>query len=111
MQPARTVCAKTSCRPNPMALDSMVREPMRSAARPSERLGGRVGAGAVTHREDPGTGPAPGVTAPATTRPPRRSLGRAALLIGSLTMLSSAIGFGRQLVFAHKVRAGCIGTA
>jgi putative peptidoglycan lipid II flippase len=51
------------------------------------------------------------VTAPATTRPPRRSLGRAALLIGSLTMLSSAIGFGRQLVFAHTVRAGCIGTA
>jgi putative peptidoglycan lipid II flippase len=26
-------------------------------------------------------------------------------------MLSSAIGFGRQLVFAHTVRAGCIGTA
>jgi len=52
------------------------------------------------------------VTASATTtRPPRRSLGRAALLIGSLTMLSSAIGFGRQLVFAHTVRAGCIGTA
>jgi putative peptidoglycan lipid II flippase len=51
------------------------------------------------------------VTAPATTRPPRRSLGRAAFLIGSLTMLSSAIGFGRQLVFAHTVRAGCIGTA
>jgi putative peptidoglycan lipid II flippase len=44
--------------------------------------------------------------------PPRRhSLGRAALLIGAVTMLARVIGFGRQVVFAHTVQASCIGTA
>ncbi|HEX6521651.1 MAG TPA: lipid II flippase MurJ [Streptosporangiaceae bacterium] len=38
-------------------------------------------------------------------------VGRAALLIGALTILARAIGFGRQLVFAHTVRASCLGTA
>jgi putative peptidoglycan lipid II flippase len=37
--------------------------------------------------------------------------GRAAVLIGAITMLARVIGFGRQLVFAHTVGARCIGTA
>ena len=36
---------------------------------------------------------------------------RAALLIAAITMLARVIGFGRQLVFAHTVRASCLGTA
>jgi putative peptidoglycan lipid II flippase len=38
-------------------------------------------------------------------------IGRAALLIGSITMLARMFGFGRQVVFAHTVQAGCLGTA
>jgi peptidoglycan biosynthesis protein MviN/MurJ (putative lipid II flippase) len=38
-------------------------------------------------------------------------IGRAALLIGALTMLARVIGFGRQVVFAHTVQASCLGTA
>jgi putative peptidoglycan lipid II flippase len=46
----------------------------------------------------------------------RRSLrvggiGRAAVLIGAITMLARVIGFGRQVVFAHTVQASCLGTA
>jgi putative peptidoglycan lipid II flippase len=33
------------------------------------------------------------------------------VLIGAITMLARAIGFGRQLVFAHTVRTSCLGTA
>jgi peptidoglycan biosynthesis protein MviN/MurJ (putative lipid II flippase) len=40
-----------------------------------------------------------------------RGIGRAALLIGALTMLARVIGFGRQVVFAHTVQASCLGTA
>lgn len=36
---------------------------------------------------------------------------RAAVLIGAITMVARAIGFGRQLVFAHTVGASCLGTA
>jgi putative peptidoglycan lipid II flippase len=36
---------------------------------------------------------------------------RAAVLIGSITMLARVIGFGRQVVFAHTVQASCLGTA
>ncbi len=43
-------------------------------------------------------------------RPPGKVL-QAALLIGAITMAARAIGFGRQLVFAHTVRASCLGTA
>ena len=39
------------------------------------------------------------------------TMGRAALLIGAITMLARAVGFGRQLVFAHTVHASCLGTA
>ncbi|MGH3200197.1 MAG: murein biosynthesis integral membrane protein MurJ [Streptosporangiaceae bacterium] len=38
-------------------------------------------------------------------------IGRAAVLIGSITMLARVIGFGRQVVFAHTVQASCLGTA
>ena len=38
-------------------------------------------------------------------------IGRAALLIGTITMLARVIGFGRQVVFAHTVQASCVGTA
>jgi putative peptidoglycan lipid II flippase len=42
---------------------------------------------------------------------PPRGLLRAAVVIGGITMLARAIGFGRQLVFAHTVGASCLGTA
>jgi len=38
-------------------------------------------------------------------------IGRAAVLIGAITMLARVIGFGRQVVFAHTVQASCLGTA
>jgi putative peptidoglycan lipid II flippase len=38
-------------------------------------------------------------------------IGRAAVLIGSITLLARVIGFGRQVVFAHTVQASCLGTA
>jgi len=40
-----------------------------------------------------------------------RGIGRAALAIGAITVVSNIIGFGRQLVFAHTVSATCLGTA
>jgi putative peptidoglycan lipid II flippase len=40
-----------------------------------------------------------------------RGIGRAALLIGAITVLARVIGFGRQVVFAHTVQASCLGTA
>jgi putative peptidoglycan lipid II flippase len=45
------------------------------------------------------------------TRQRSAGIGRAAVLIGALTMLARVIGFGRQVVFAHTVQAGCLGTA
>lgn len=38
-------------------------------------------------------------------------VGRAAVVIGTFTVLSRVIGFGRQLVFTHTVGASCLGTA
>jgi peptidoglycan biosynthesis protein MviN/MurJ (putative lipid II flippase) len=38
-------------------------------------------------------------------------MGRAAAVIGVLTVASGVVGFGRQLVFAHTVGASCVGTA
>jgi putative peptidoglycan lipid II flippase len=46
-----------------------------------------------------------------SARPRTRGIGRAALLIGAITMLARVIGFGRQVVFAHTVQASCLGTA
>ena len=40
-----------------------------------------------------------------------QGIGRAAVLIGAITMLARVIGFGRQVVFAHTVQALCLGTA
>ena len=42
---------------------------------------------------------------------PGRGIGRAAAVIGVLTVASGVVGFGRQLVFAHTVGASCVGTA
>ena len=38
-------------------------------------------------------------------------IGRAAVLIGAITIVSNIVGFARQLVFAHTVSATCLGTA
>lgn len=55
------------------------------------------------------------MTAPVAERGSARSrgggIGRAAVLIGAITMLARVIGFGRQVVFAHTVQASCLGTA
>ncbi|HXO24090.1 MAG TPA: lipid II flippase MurJ [Streptosporangiaceae bacterium] len=55
------------------------------------------------------------MTAPVAERGSARSrgggIGRAAVLIGAITMLARVIGFGRQVVFAHTVQAQCLGTA
>src|SRR6202000_844572 len=46
-----------------------------------------------------------------STRQRGGGIGRAAVLIGAITMLARVIGFGRQVVFAHTVQASCLGTA
>jgi putative peptidoglycan lipid II flippase len=55
------------------------------------------------------------VTVPVAERGSARQrsqgIGRAALLIGTITMLARVIGFGRQVAFAHTVQALCLGTA
>ncbi len=55
------------------------------------------------------------MTAPVAERGSARQrgggIGRAAVLIGAITMLARVIGFGRQVVFAHTVQASCVGTA
>jgi putative peptidoglycan lipid II flippase len=37
-------------------------------------------------------------------------IGRYALVIGAITAVANVVGFGRQLVFAHTVGSGCLGT-
>jgi putative peptidoglycan lipid II flippase len=55
------------------------------------------------------------VTVPVAERGSARrrvgGIGRAAVLLGAITMLARVIGFGRQVVFAHTVQAQCLGTA
>jgi putative peptidoglycan lipid II flippase len=54
------------------------------------------------------------VTAPVTERGTRQrgtSIGRAAAMIGVITVLARLVGFGRQVVFAHTVGTTCLGTA
>jgi putative peptidoglycan lipid II flippase len=46
-----------------------------------------------------------------SARQRRQGIGRAAVLIGAITMLARVIGFGRQVAFAHTVQALCLGTA
>ena len=57
------------------------------------------------------TGPQAQVTEPGLVRQAGRGIGRAAVLIGSLTAAARIVGFGRQLVFAHTVHAFCLGSA
>jgi len=45
------------------------------------------------------------------TRQRHRGIGRAALTIGAITVVARAVGFGRQVVFAHTVGTSCLGTA
>jgi len=57
------------------------------------------------------------VTAPVAERPGRQArqrgqgIGRAAVMIGVITLLARLAGFGRQVVFAHSVGTTCLGTA
>jgi putative peptidoglycan lipid II flippase len=55
------------------------------------------------------------VTAPVTerggARQRNRGIGRAAVIIGVITVLARLVGFGRQVVFAHTVGTTCLGTA
>jgi putative peptidoglycan lipid II flippase len=57
------------------------------------------------------TGPSVPVTESGPSRQIGREIGRAAALIGAITVLARVIGFGRQLVFAHTVGSTCLGTA
>jgi putative peptidoglycan lipid II flippase len=40
-----------------------------------------------------------------------QGIGRAAVMIGTITILARLVGFGRQVVFAHTVGTTCLGTA
>ncbi len=44
-------------------------------------------------------------------RPRGTGIGRAAVMIGIITVLARLVGFGRQVVFAHTVGTTCLGTA
>ena len=58
------------------------------------------------------TRPPASVTEPTSPlRHAGRSIGRAAALIGGITVVARVVGFGRQLVFAHTVGSHCLGTA
>ena len=55
------------------------------------------------------------MTAPVAERGGARQrnqgIGRAAVMIGVITVLARLVGFGRQVVFAHTVGTTCLGTA
>jgi putative peptidoglycan lipid II flippase len=57
------------------------------------------------------TGPPTSVTEAGPLRQAGRGIGRAAALIGGITVVARVVGFGRQLVFAHTVGSHCLGTA
>jgi putative peptidoglycan lipid II flippase len=57
------------------------------------------------------TGPPASVTEPGPLRQVSRGIGRAAALIGGITVVARVVGFGRQLVFAHTVGSHCLGTS
>jgi putative peptidoglycan lipid II flippase len=57
------------------------------------------------------TGPPASVTEAGPLRQAGRGIGRAAALIGGITVIARMVGFGRQLVFAHTVGSHCLGTA
>ncbi len=56
-------------------------------------------------------GPAAKVSEPEGMPRAARGIGRAAALIGGLTILARVAGLGRQVVFAHTVGNACLGTA
>ena len=57
------------------------------------------------------TGPAAQVAEPEDVPQTAGGVGRAAMLIGGLTVLARVVGLGRQIVFAHTVGNACLGTA
>jgi peptidoglycan biosynthesis protein MviN/MurJ (putative lipid II flippase) len=57
------------------------------------------------------TGPPASVTEAGPLRQVSRGIGRAAALIGGITVVARVVGFGRQLVFAHTVGSHCLGTS
>ena len=57
------------------------------------------------------SGPPVHATGPGPVKQGGREIGRAALLIGVITVAARVIGFARQLVFAHTVSHTCLGTA
>jgi putative peptidoglycan lipid II flippase len=57
------------------------------------------------------TGPRALATEPGPVRQAGRGIGRAAVLIGAITVAARLVGFGRQLAFAHTVGNTCLGTA
>jgi peptidoglycan biosynthesis protein MviN/MurJ (putative lipid II flippase) len=57
------------------------------------------------------TGPPASGTEASPLRQAGRGIGRAAALIGGITVIARVVGFGRQLVFAHTVGSHCLGTA
>jgi peptidoglycan biosynthesis protein MviN/MurJ (putative lipid II flippase) len=57
------------------------------------------------------TRPPASVTESSPLRQAGRGIGRAAALIGGITVVARVVGFGRQLVFAHTVGSHCLGTA
>jgi putative peptidoglycan lipid II flippase len=57
------------------------------------------------------TGPPAPATEPGPVRQVGRGIGRAAVLIGVITVAARVVGFGRQLAFAHTVGNTCLGTA
>jgi putative peptidoglycan lipid II flippase len=57
------------------------------------------------------SGPPAQATELGLVRQAGRGIGRAAVLIGAVTIAARVIGFGRQLVFAHTVSHTCLGTA
>ena len=96
-------------------LDMLGRRPAPQTSRPGQsRRDSAALAAAPGH--DPGPAARIGrVSTPVaergSARPRGGGIGRAAVLIGAITMLARVIGFGRQVVFAHTVQASCLGTA
>ena len=57
------------------------------------------------------TGPPASIIEPGALRQAGKSIGKAAALIGGITIVARLVGFCRQLVFAHTVGSMCLGTA
>jgi putative peptidoglycan lipid II flippase len=66
--------------------------------------------GIVPLQREPAAG-APERPGPRLPRMGPQGIGRAAVMIGVITVLARLVGFGRQVVFAHTVGTTCLGTA